>query len=379
MSINLDTYTNLATYALLTVAGGLTSSALTTLSGTGLVYWPAASTPANVTGLSLGPLNASAAITELGNLKTAINSQTVTTTISSVTGPYTMTPGRYNSASTISFSGALTLNAGGDPSAQFFITAGTSITFNSGSSITLTNGASQKNVFWLAGSSIIFSGTLPPNIYGIFIGTTLINFAAAANIYGRVYSNNAISFGGISSLDGDLPDTTVCYAKGTLILTNKGFVPVEDMRKGDVALAAGTITTKKAKRLAKQVKREVRPSAVRRVIHFTVTDMTAKSRPICITKDALGKNCPFQDLYVSPNHAVLVDGELVCAKKLVNGGTIYQDTECESVTYYHLDCARHSVLVANGAFAESYLDMAKVKEEEKFEHKFVPLKMSLPR
>ena len=257
------------------------------------------------------------------------------------------------------------MNAGGDPSAQFFITAGTSIAFNSGSSITLTNGASQKNVFWLAGSSMTFSApTLPPNIYGIFIGTT-INFAAAANIYGRVYSNTSISFGGISSLDGDLPDTTVCYAKGTLILTNKGFVPVEDLRAGDVAISAGTITAKK--RAVKKVNREVRPAPVQRVIHFTVSKMNSKSRPICIKRDALGKNCPFQDLYISPNHAVLVDGELVCAKKLVNGGTIYQDAECESATYYHLDCERHSLLVANGAFAESYLDMSKGK--------VVPLKL----
>jgi hypothetical protein len=179
-------------------------------------------------------------------------------------------------------------------------------------------------------------------------------------------------------LDGNLNDP-VCYAKGTLILTKKGFVPVEDMRKGDVAISAGTIITKKVKRVTKEVKRAVQLSPVRRVIHFTVKDMTSKSRPICITKDALGKNCPFQDLYVSPNHAVLVNGEMVCAKKLVNGGTIYQDTECESATYYHLDCDRHSLLVANGALAESYLDMSEVKEEEKFEHKFVPIKMSLPR
>jgi hypothetical protein len=89
--------------------------------------------------------------------------------------------------------------------------------------------------------------------------------------------------------------------------------------------------------------------------------MDADSRPICIAKNALGEKSPFQDLYVSPNHAVYVNDRLVHAKDLVNGETIYQDTESESVAYYHLECAQHSLLVANGVFAESYLGAASLR------------------
>lgn len=53
--------------------------------------------------------------------------------------------------------------------------------------------------------------------------------------------------------------------------------------------------------------------------------LTSKSCPICIKKDALGKNYPFTDLYVSPEHGLLLHGKMISAKNIVNGKTIYQD------------------------------------------------------
>ena len=74
-------------------------------------------------------------------------------------------------------------------------------------------------------------------------------------------------------------------------------------------------------------------------------------------KDALGKNYPFQDLYISPNHSLLLNGKMVLAKNIVNGETIYQDKECENLEYYHLECEQHSAIFANGVLSESYLDV----------------------
>lgn len=62
-------------------------------------------------------------------------------------------------------------------------------------------------------------------------------------------------------------------------------------------------------------------------------------------------------MYVSPNHSIVIDGEMVLAKELVNEYTIYQDNECEDVEYYHLECERHSTIFANGVLSESYLDL----------------------
>jgi hypothetical protein len=48
---------------------------------------------------------------------------------------------------------------------------------------------------------------------------------------------------------------------------------------------------------------------------------------------------------------------MVQAKRLINEDTIYQDTECNSIEYYHLECKNHNLIIANGILAESYLDI----------------------
>jgi hypothetical protein len=85
--------------------------------------------------------------------------------------------------------------------------------------------------------------------------------------------------------------------------------------------------------------------------------LDSKSRPICIKKDAFGENKPFKDLYVSPGHRLLLNGEMVQVSKIINGISIHQDNECNKVEYYHLECVNHCAIVANGILAESYLDV----------------------
>jgi len=59
----------------------------------------------------------------------------------------TLTPGVYNSAISIGLTGALTLDAKGNPNAVFVFQAGSSLTTGSGSKVNLINGASACNVF----------------------------------------------------------------------------------------------------------------------------------------------------------------------------------------------------------------------------------------
>jgi Hint domain len=65
---------------------------------------------------------------------------------------------------------------------------------------------------------------------------------------------------------------------------------------------------------------------------------------------------PHRDLVVSPDHAIFVDGKLICARQLVNGTTIRQERDWTAVDYYHVELDRHAILVAEGLPAESYID-----------------------
>jgi hypothetical protein len=77
--------------------------------------------------------------------------------------------------------------------------------------------------------------------------------------------------------------------------------------------------------------------------------------PVRVCAGAFGAGVPHRDLWLSPDHAVFVDGVLVPVRYLVNDATIAQERRDE-VTYYHVELAEHGVLLANGMAAESYLD-----------------------
>ena len=77
--------------------------------------------------------------------------------------------------------------------------------------------------------------------------------------------------------------------------------------------------------------------------------------PILIKAGALGQNLPVRDLYVSPDHALLVEGLLINAGALVNGISILKTQPTDSFTYYHVELDKHALLVAEGTLAESYL------------------------
>lgn len=154
-------------------------------------------------------------------------------------------------------------------------------------------------------------------------------------------------------MDGACIQNIVCYAKGTLILMEDGFVPIEDIGVGDMVMTKGKIV--KNRFVEKNAEPCLEP--VTWVGKFKVNELNNQSRPVCIKKYTFNKHYPFKDLYVSPNHSLLFKGRMVLAKHILNGETIYQDRECESVEYYHLECKHHCAIFANGVLSESYLDV----------------------
>jgi hypothetical protein len=76
--------------------------------------------------------------------------------------------------------------------------------------------------------------------------------------------------------------------------------------------------------------------------------------PVRVAAGAMGEGLP-RDLWLSPDHALLVDGHLVPVRYLLNGATIVQEA-AGRVRYFHVELATHDILLAEGLPAESYLD-----------------------
>ncbi len=243
---------------------------------------------------------------------------------------------------------------------------------NAGSGAYIINGASNPPLNLIRGSQYTFSVNAVGHPF--WIQTTTIPYNAT-NVYNSGITNNGTQSGNLvfnvpldapntlyyvcqfhNSMNGTInitDDPIVCYAKGTLILTKRGYVPIENIRSNNKVITKGKIYDQK------YIKTDANEKAapVIWISKFKVKNMNSKSRPICIKKDALGENYPFQDLYVSPNHRLLLNGQMVTSKNIVNGKTIYQDNECKRVEYYHLECEDHNAIYANGVLAESYIDV----------------------
>jgi hypothetical protein len=137
-------------------------------------------------------------------------------------------------------------------------------------------------------------------------------------------------------------ETAPCYSKGTYILTPSGEVAVEALRVGEtVSTLEGTEIVRWIGRRRIDLSRHPRPET---------------AAPIRIECGAFMDNVPHRDLLVSPDHAIYVDGKLICARQLVNGTTIRQEKGLASVEYFHVELGAHSILLAERLPAESYLN-----------------------
>ena len=74
-------------------------------------------------------------------------------------GGKTLTPGVYYFSSSAQLTGALTLDAQGNPNAVFVFKIGSTLTTASAASVVLINGASSSNVYWKVGSSATLGTT----------------------------------------------------------------------------------------------------------------------------------------------------------------------------------------------------------------------------
>lgn len=141
-----------------------------------------------------------------------------------------------------------------------------------------------------------------------------------------------------------------CFCRGTLIGTDRGEIPVEQLAVGDLVMT-----------------RDHGLQPIRwiggRALDAVDLALAPKLHPIRIRAGALGHGLPRADLMVSPQHRVLVRSAiaqrmfgapevLVAAKQLLAIEGIEQ-VAVEAVEYFHILFDRHEIVLSNGAETES--------------------------
>ena len=103
-------------------------------------------------------------------------------------GGLTLTGGVYKSASALQLTGALTLDAQGDPNTVFIFQAASTLITASASHVNLINGAQPCNVFWQVGSSATL-GTSSVFV-GNILALTSVSMNNAVTVQGRALARN---------------------------------------------------------------------------------------------------------------------------------------------------------------------------------------------
>lgn len=147
------------------------------------------------------------------------------------------------------------------------------------------------------------------------------------------------------------PEECICFTTGTEIATLDGLRPVEALRVGDKVIT--------------------RDNGYQEIRWIGIKSLSASEllsqphlRPMVVRKDAFGDGCPERDMMVSPQHRMLISdpqtsllfGEsevLVAAKHLAGGKAVHRGAP-RAVTYVHVLFERHEVVLANGAWSESF-------------------------
>lgn len=123
-------------------------------------------------------------------------------------GGLTLTAGAYKFNSAAQLTGALTLNAAGNPNAQFVFEIASTLTTASASSVVMINGASPCNVYWQIGSSATLGTTTA--FEGNLMALTSISLDTGATVQGR-----ALAQTGAVTLDDNVLDASMCAPGST--------------------------------------------------------------------------------------------------------------------------------------------------------------------
>ena len=139
-----------------------------------------------------------------------------------------------------------------------------------------------------------------------------------------------------------------CFLKGTNIRTAEGDRKVEDLSPGDLlpTVFEGICPIQWIGRYSLKKTNPTKAWA-------------KKVLPVRVARSALGLDVPNADLYVTKEHALLIDGVLVTAGSLINGTTItvYNPRELDELEFFHIKLERHNAIYAEGAPCETMINV----------------------
>lgn len=193
-------------------------------------------------------------------------------------------------------------------------------------------------------SGTSYTATFTPNANSTTNGVISVASGKFSDAAGNMNADGADTNNTVTiTVNTIQPSNPICFARGTLIHTANQAIQVE-------ALATGSTLQSQLGGFAK----------CRWIGYQRRTPEFAQFQdylPVKISAGALDNHVPLRDLYLSPDHAVLVDGHLIHAKALVNGKTIVQMTEwAGDIEYYHIETEAHEIIYAEGVPCETFID-----------------------
>jgi hypothetical protein len=244
----------------------------------------------------------------------------------------------------IGSTGIFAIDGETDGSAIAYSGTGGTLVFDTTNAAGLTSGLEDPISNFTAGDTLAFTGLMDANVKSVIVnGTTIDVEGSSGNILAQLDLTGSFTDLSYAPYGADGVEIVACYCRGTHILTPAGEVAVENLKIGDhVVTYSGT-------------HKPVKWIGHRRIDCRRHPD-PQQVQPVRIVVDAFGPGQPCRDLFLSPDHAVAIDGALIPIRLLVNGATIRQQTRLSEVQYFHIELDRHDLLIANGLAAESYLD-----------------------
>jgi hypothetical protein len=304
-------------------------------------------------------------MTQMATLQQAIDDASGPLTPITVGSTINLVPGvnYYDDSNTLSLNGA-TINFT-TPGQQYVI-----IVVDPNSTISLTacnfiyTGVDPSAIFWFATGQITIEGTgSAAPVPGIFLayGTTSSNTPAISttnvtingNLYAGSFFSDPTKQGAITLTSTTLNSTVNCFLKGTKILTDRGYFPIEELKIEDNVIIHGSIIDNSEIVLNEKIQ----TSPIKWIGKFNAFRHNASDLPVCFKPGSLGEFLPENDLFVSPGHRMILDGKIVIARDLVNGETILQEDTHETIEYYHFELDCHGIIMTEGVLSETFLDV----------------------
>lgn len=195
------------------------------------------------------------------------------------------------------------------------------------------------------GEYIVFNmSPNPPEVQNLpgFPGTTNVGTVDGHSAMADQWAGNSYRYNANSDSYESRAVSVPCFVAGTLIATPNGEVPVDMLKVGDLVLTKDNGP------------QPIRWAGCRYLTHVDLT--RTRQQPIEFKPGSLSAGKPRRNLRVSPQHRILVVGDLlVPARGLTDLRNVRVMRGCRRVSYHHILLPKHEVIYAEGVPTESLL------------------------